>query len=63
MRAYEIPYYNQFAKWKWVPPWNSIMEASNALLSLSNEVYGHNHEAMRQRRDAIISKLKLPTLK
>lgn len=62
VKAYEIPYYNQFAKWKWVPPWSSIMEASSALISLSNDIYRHDHEAIKQRRDVIIKTLKLPPL-
>ncbi|HZD41151.1 MAG TPA: hypothetical protein VE131_10545 [Terriglobales bacterium] len=63
MRAYEIPYYNRFARWRWVPPWQSVMEASSALMSLSNDVYGRDHEAIGRRRDAIITNLKLPRLK
>lgn len=62
VRAYEIPYYNQWAKWKWVPPWSSIVKASSALISLSNDVYRHDHEVIKQRRDAIIKNLKLPPL-
>jgi hypothetical protein len=63
VKAYGIPYYNKFAKWRWVPPWSSIMEASSALIDLSNEVYKHDHEAIGQRRDAIIRNLKLPPLR
>ena len=62
-RAYEIPLYKWFTRVlrKRIPPFDSVIAASNALIGLSNSVHGNDHDGMERYRKTIIDSLRLPT--
>lgn len=49
-RAYEIPFYKWFALTlrKRIPPFDSVIIASNALIGLSNSVHGNDYDGMER---------------
>ena len=58
---YQIPCYNWFARRSWtnLPPIESVMEGSAALIALSNAVYSDNYEHIARHRQKIAENLQL----
>jgi hypothetical protein len=62
VRVHAIPRYPVFVKLRLVPPWESIMKASSALIGLSNNIHRGDPEHNDRRREEVIKALGLLSL-